>query len=315
MAARGKKDEEAERSPDEARPVESIRPRVKPPDESGSAAAWIAGLDEVVPGLEIVDRELSFEGGARADLVAVDPSGRLFLVLRASDDADRTVLETLDAVALVRGQLELLARHCGEGRVNPERAPRVLVVCPGSDARLVERLGVLGDSGVFVLGLRTVKSAAGEHTYLVRLDPAAHAAAGPGGVEAFLRALPTRLEPLAAALFERMQRLDEELACTGDATTLVWRLSGEVLVKVERIGDLLQASVAPRHEPLPLADLDDLEALIERALGRLVRVLGLARAEQAGGGPQPGARPSKPLLSLKPDEPILTPEEIQAFQE
>jgi len=311
MAARGKKDDEAERGAEEA-----SRPRAKAPEESGSTAAWIAGLDEIVPGLEIVDRELHFEGGARADLVAVDPSGRLFLVLHASEDADRTVLETLDAVALVRGQLELLVRHCGEGRVNPERAPRVLVVCAGQDARLVERLGALGEAGVLVLGLRAVRSAAGEHTYLVRLDPAARAAAGPGGVEAFLRALPPRLEPLAAALFDRMQRLDEELACSGDATTIVWRLSGEVLVKVERIGELLQASVAPRHEPLPLADLVDLDGLVERALGRLVRVLGLTRAEQPGGGPTSGGpKPSKPMLAMKPDEPLLTPEEIRAFQE
>jgi hypothetical protein len=313
MAARAKKDEEAEK---EADAEEASRPRARTPEESDAKAAWIEGLEEVVPGLEIVDRELSFEGGARADLVAVDPSGRLYLVLRASEDADRAVLETLDCLALVRTQLELLARHCGEGRVNPERAPRVLVVCPGSDARLVERLGVMSDVGVFVLGLRAVKSATGEHTYLVRLDPAAHAAVGPAGLDAFLRALPARLEPLGTALLERMQRLDEELACTGDATTLVWRLSGEVLVKVERIGELLQASVAPRHEPLPLADLDDLDALVERALGRLVRVLGLTRAEQPGGGPSAAApKLAKPLMTMKPDEPILTPEEIRAFQE
>jgi hypothetical protein len=133
-------------------------------------------------------------------------------------------------------------------------------------------------------------------------------------VEAFLRALPARLEPLGAALLERMQRLDEELACTGDTTTLVWRLAGEVLVKVERVGDLLQASVAPRHEPLPLADAADLERLVERALGRLVRVLGLTRAERPPGEPQAGpARPAVP--PPRSDEPILTPEEIQAFRE
>jgi hypothetical protein len=308
MAARARKEDEADKGAEEA-----SRPRARAAEEGGSTAAWVDGLDEIVPGLEIVDRELLFEGGARADLVAVDPSGRLHLVLRAGEDAERAALDALDALALVRGQLELLVRHCGEGRVNPERAPRVLVVCAAPDARLVERLGALGDSGVVVLGLRTVKSAAGEHAYLVRLDPAARAAAGPGGVEAFLRALPARLEALGAALLERMQRLDEELTCTGDSTTLVWRLAGEVLVKVERIGDLLQASVAPRHEPLPLADLGDLEGLLERALGRLVRVLGLNEASQPVGGAGPGK--PKPLIPIHPEEPLLTAEEIRAFQE
>ncbi len=312
MAARGKRDDEVERGDIEKSGVdksdsEASRVRAKPDGERDELETLIAGLDEIVPGLEVIDRELAFEGGARADLVAVDPSGRVYLVLRANQDSDTAVLETLDAVALLRGQLEVLVRHCGESRVNPERAPRVLVVCAGSDARMVERLGALSEAGVLVLGSRAVKSAAGEQRYLVRLDPGARAAVGPSGVAAFLRALPARLEPLGAALVERMGRLDEELAASGDATTLVWRLSGEVLAKVERIGDLLQASVAPRHEPLPLAELADLERLVERALGRLVRVLGLTRAERPESSPE--RRPGRS------DEPLLTPEEIQAFRE
>jgi hypothetical protein len=298
---------DVEKSDVDKRNMESSRVRAKPDGERDELALLIAGLDESVPGLEVVDRELVFEGGARADLVAVDPSGRLYLVQRANQDGNSAVLDALDAVALLLGQLEVLVRHCGESRVNAERAPRLLVVCAGSDARTVERLSALTDAGVLVLGSRTVKSATGEHRYLVRLDPVARAAVGPSGVAAFLRALRARLEPLGAALVERMGRLDEELAASGDATTLVWRLSGEVLAKVERIGDLLQASVAPRHEPLPLAELADLERLVEKALGRLVRVLGLTRAERPEGGPE--------RSPTRTDEPLLTPEEIQAFRE
>jgi hypothetical protein len=313
MAARGKKDDDPERGPeraperaDEEAPAEK-RPRARAAEERGPLAALIEGLDEIVPGLEVLDRELSFEGGARADLAAVDPSGRLHLVLLAGEDADKAALEALDALGLVRGQLELLLRHFGERHVNPERAPRVLVVSPTSDARLAERLGALSEAGVSVLGLRTVKSAAGERSYLVRLDPSARAAGTAGGVAAFLRALPVRLEPLGTALVERMERLDEELTAVGDATTLVWRLAGEVLCKVERIGDLLQASVAPRHEHLPLGDLADLDKLVERAMARLVRVLNLTRGERPAAGQPPGKAPR--------EEPLLTPEEIQAFRE
>jgi hypothetical protein len=206
----------------------------------------------------------------------------------------------------LRAELELLVRHFGENRVNPERAPRVLLVSANSDERLAQRLAPLSDAGVLVLGLRTVKSAGGERAYLVRLGARSKESGG-SGVSAFLRALPPRLEPLGSALIERMGRLDEELAATADATTIVWRLAGEVLCRVERIGDLLQASVAPGHEPLPLADSDDLEKLVELALGRLVRVLGLTRGEVPNGGPKPGAGQGQ--------EPILTAEEIQAFRE
>lgn len=308
MAARGKKDDDPERAPDraEVEASEGLRPRAKA-EERGPLAALSEGLDEIVPGLEVLDRELVFEGGARADLAAVDPSGRLHLVLLAGEDVDRAALEALDALGVVRGQLELLLRHFGEGHVNPERAPRVLVVSAGSDVRLAERLSVLSDAGVLVLGLRTVKSAAGERSYLVRIDSVARASGAAGGVSAFLRALPARLEPLGAALIERMQRLDEELTSVGDTTTLVWRLAGEVLCKVERVGDLLQASVAPRHEPLALGDLGDLDKLVERAMARLVRVLNLTRGERGAAGP--GSR------AAGREEPILTPEEIQAFRE
>lgn len=325
MAVRGKKEDGEER--DEPERPEQVpaekRPRPRPSHESphesphesadgraperGPLAALIEGLDEIVPGLHVLDRELVFEGGARADLAAVDPSGRLYLVLLAAEDADKAALEALDAVSVMRTQLELLQRHFGEERLNPERAPRVLVVSPNSDARLAARLGALGDVGVLVFGLRSVKSAAGERAYLVRLDVSAQATPGTSGVAAFLRALPARLETLGSALIERMERLDEELTPAGDASTLVWRLSGEVLCRVERVGDLLQASVAPRHEPLPLGDLADLERLVEKALARLVRVLGLTRGERPSNGTRATGHAS--------DEPLLTPEEIQAFRE
>lgn len=309
MATRGKKDDEPERGPEreDAAPAGERRPRARSDEERGPLAALIAGLDEIVPGIEVLDRELVFEGGARADLAAVDPSNRLYLVLLAGEDPDKAALEALDALGIVRGQLELLLRHFGEERVSAERAPRVLVVTPTSDTRLVERLSVLGDAGVLVLGLRSVKSAGGERAYLVRLDPSARATGGTGGVAAFLRALPARLEPLGNALLERMERLDEELSASADASTLVWRLSGEVLCRVERIGELLQASVAPRHEPLALATTADLDTLVERAMARLVGTLKLTRGE----GPPPGPR----AVPGTREEPLLTAEEIQAFRE
>lgn len=298
MALRGKKDE----APPEAGALETGREGAL-----GPLPPWAAGLDEIVPGIEILDRELVFEGGARAALAGVDPSGRIHLVLEADADADQAALQALDLVAATRAQLELLVRHLGEKRASAERAPRVLVVCSAPAARLAERLGVLSDAGVLLLGLATMKSAKGEQRYLVRLDAGGRSTTGAGGVNAFLRALPTRLEALGNTLVERMERLDEELVPSGDPSTLVWRLGGEVLLRVERIGELLQASVAPRHEPLPLGDLADLERVVGKTYAQLARLLGLTRGELAGPGPRPAPR--------REDEPILTPEEIEAFRQ
>jgi len=254
----------------------------------------------------VLDRELVFEGGARADLAAVDPSGRLWLVQLAGEDVDRATLAVLELLAVLTRELELVVRHLGSERVQGERAPRVIVVSPSSDARLSLRLAPLAASGVEVVGLRSVKSAGGERAYLVRLDPDGRPSVSASGVAAFLRALSVRQEPLVRALLERMERLDEELAVSGDANVLLWRLSGEVLARLERGAENLRASVAPRHEPLALGDSADVERFVEHALARLVRVLGMVRAERPADEPPRAARS---------DEPLLTPEEIQAFRE
>ena len=313
MATRSKKDEEAaerareaDEAPDEA--AEKPRPARAKKEESERSSllgALSAGLDEIVPGLEILDRELALEG-ARADLAAIDPAGRIHLVLLAAE-GDRDALDVLDTLSFLRSHTDLLVRHLADRRVDPERSPRVFVISPSSDARLVERLAPLQDSGVHVLGLSAVKSSAGERSYLVRLEPAARSAPRSSGVEAFLRALPTRLEPLGRALVERMARLDEELEPSADATTIVWRLAGEVLARVERVGDVFQASVAPQHEPRGLAELADLDRLTDLALARLVQILGMTR-------PAPAPRPT-PGPADNDREPLLTPEEIEAFRE
>jgi len=325
MATRAKKDDEPGRAEGEAAPEGTAKaeggskPEASRPEGSrkGPArhapevdplAALIEGLEEVLPGLEVLDRELVFEGGARADLALIDPAGRLHLVLLAAEEPRLATLEVLDALAVLRRDFELLARHLGSRRLTPARAPRLFVIATGADATLVERLSSLGSAGVEVFGLRAVKSAAGERSYLVRLGPAAQDAGTQGGVEAFLEALPARLAPLGREFVTRMERLDEELDVVGDSSALVWRLQGEVLCRLEQAGERLTASVAPEHASFSLALPGDLERVLERCLERLVAVLGLARGDRPDrAGPKP--------LAPEADEPLLTDEEIQAFRE
>jgi hypothetical protein len=309
MATRSKREDEPADEPADGPRTASRARRSRGEGDQSLLDALIEGLDEIVPGLEVVDRELVFEGGARVDLAAVDPSGRLFFVLLVGEDADRAALEALDALRVLREELDLLVRHVGDRHVNPERAPRLLVISPISDERLARRLAALGDSGVAVLGLRSVKSASGERSYLTRLDPREQAVRGASGAAAFLRALPARLEALGSALVERMGRMDEELEPAADTTTLVWRLEGEVLCRVERVGDLLQASVGPDHQTLPLGDVSDLERLAQRAMARLTQILGMTRPDRP-----PAAAAPRPARTTE-EGPILTDEEIQAFRE
>ena len=183
------------------------------------------------------------------------------------------------------------------------------MIDPANTVALVERLAPLAPLGVEVFGVQTIRSAAGERSYLVaREAPDSIRAPAERGVEAFLQALPDPLLDLGRELAERMARLDDDLIATGDKSALVWRWNGEILVRLEHVGERLQGSVGPHHRPGPVQRADDVERLVESALGRLVQCLE-GHASPAEGEDEEGAeRPAG-------DEPLLTAEEIEAFRD
>ena len=71
-------------------------------ERDGLLAALQSGLEAALPGLEVVDRDLVLDERGRADLAAVDPSGRLVLAIVAEEDGERTVLDALDVVKRLR---------------------------------------------------------------------------------------------------------------------------------------------------------------------------------------------------------------------
>jgi hypothetical protein len=318
----------SERSPPE-RPAEASptqgeeggrgRPRGRAAEEEGLLAAVEAGLEEALPGLSVLDRELELEGGGHAELAGVDDLGRLVLVIVAQDDAGQAVLDALDTLAWAQRHADVLARHLGSPLARPELEPRVIVIAPAPDERLVVRLATLGASGIRAFGVQTVRSAGSERAYLV---PLALAGAGPRRASPetlFLEGLAPELRAAARALLERMERLDDELVPAYDHGAILWRFRGEVLARVEPEGDQLAARVPPLHEALPLGDEMAVERFLELALGRLVELLGTTRPRATatgatgatGGGGVARAREGPGEAG----EVLLTPEEIEAFRE
>ena len=124
---------------DEAGATPSTPRRSRPNGRQAEVlSALFSGLEEVLPGIQVLDRELVFENGGRADLAAVDPSGRLVLVLLASEDGDRAVLETLDTYHYARTNTAILARHLSGRRINALVVPRIVVINANNDTTLVE---------------------------------------------------------------------------------------------------------------------------------------------------------------------------------
>ena len=283
-------------------------------ERQGVLAALEHGLSEALPGVDILDRDLELDAAVRADLVAVDPVGRLVLVLVVGEEVERAVFDTLDVLAFARSNRSLLVRHIASRRVDPGLEPRVVLVDPACDEQLADRLAPLAPAGIEVFGVRTLRSAAGERSYLVRAndDPGA---AGEAGVQAFLDALPLPLREIGAELADRMSRLDDELFATGDAQALVWRWNGEVLARLEASGDRLTASVGPGHDPSPVRGAADVEGVLEEALAHLVADFEGRRHASVPAHLEDRSVPNTPAADLLPDGPLLTDEEIQAFQD
>ena len=301
-----------------------------PEPRAGILSALEAGLQQVLSGFQVLDRELTFDAGGRVDLAGADDEGRLTLVLLA-EDADRAALEVLDALAFARGHAELVARHLGEAagaRVSTDLPPRLIVVSPDGDERLLRRLAPLRvgtdpeSGGVELFGVRTVRSRGGERSYLVPLEPAAIGT--PADTrrpeELFLESLAEGERALAQTLLARMARLDESLVLSARRERLAWRYERETLVRLDAREGTLFASVGPHHEARPLGGAPGLERLIESALGRLVQLLGrdepsrptrprTSRLRRPAREPEPRER------SEEGEEELLTAEELEAFRD
>ena len=134
-------------------------------------------LGKALPGLTVLDRKLELDGLLNADLVAIDASGRLVLVLlrgpsEAQDDlaGERTVLGVLDALVWARRHRDLLARHLDGSQFKEDLEPRVVVVAERFGERVAARLSTLDPDHVMLLEMRSLRTEAGASTYLV--DPA-----------------------------------------------------------------------------------------------------------------------------------------------
>jgi hypothetical protein len=259
----------------------------------------------VVPGIEILDRDLVFDDGGRADLAAVDPNGNLYLVLLADGDADTVVLDALDALAFAEKNAVLLARHLRRKRAI--RSTQVLVICLEQDERLFVRFLPLLSRGVGLYRIRTLKSASGEHSYLVPWGKPE----GRSSVEGFVQALSSDHAGLVHSLVDRISRLDAELEPQAVNGSLVWRADGVDLLRLEARDDAIETTLMQEGYPRRLASQEDVEDLTERALQRLVSLW------DAKGEPgEKDAEVDEPPADPMPREgPVLTTEEINAFRE
>jgi len=292
----------------------ATRPRVERPPESppphDDLAAVASAVEAALPGLDVLDRALVFDDGARADLAGVDASGHLVLVQLAAADSDRATLDALDLFALARRAPELFTRHLRSTKLVPRLEARILVIFEPTDVRLGSRLTALASAGLELFELRTVRSAAGERSYLLPrstggvLLPGLEA--GPS-LERFLESLPAERQDLGRSLCDRLARLDDELGTEVGTESVGWYFQERLLVRLEVRGARLRGGVGPRGILRDLESGRDGDELLEEALSRLVEEVGQSRVEDDREEAQATTR-REPIA-------LLTAEELDAFRD
>lgn len=286
----------------------ATRPRIeRPPDSTPTRddlAAVASAVEAALPGVDVLDRALDLDDGARADLAGVDASGRLVLVQLAAESIDRAALDALDLLSLARRSPELFVRHLASDRIAPRLEPRVVVILEPDGARLAERLSPLAVAGLELFELRTVRSAAGERSHLLpRANPAFQEAGAPGlSLDRFVESLAPERQDLGRSLCERLARLDDELRTEVGMQSVAWYFQDRLLVRLEARGARLRGAVGPRGELRDLGSARAADELLEEALSRLVDEVGEGRPDAGS-----GAARHEPIA-------LLTAEELEAFR-
>ncbi len=123
------------------------------------------GLQQIVAGIRIIDRELELPDGSLVDFLARDAQGRLVLLLVLDEQRDHGLLSCLDALAFAQTNLELLARHMEADDLRTDLAPHLILIAATFDAGFLERVRPFLGDALMLLEVREIKSARGQASY------------------------------------------------------------------------------------------------------------------------------------------------------
>ncbi|MFT4541972.1 MAG: hypothetical protein ACI841_001317 [Planctomycetota bacterium] len=270
-----------------------------------------AGLGALISGLEFVDRDLELDAELRVDYIGLDTRGRLLLVLLVNEDDDATPLMALDVLAYARENLHLLSRHLTKGSLRADLDPLVALVAERFSTRLAARMLPLRES-IRLFEVRELRSSGGSASYLVPVggpELAEPESASDGPVD-FVALLPKDQRDLGYLLVRRISRIDTELECQASPDGLTWHYEGDEICSIRQVPTGIEGRVAGDGPRVAIRSARDVEVFIEEALGYQVE-----RSEEPIDGDLPDEDSLDEVPVPRSDGPILSAEEIQAFQQ
>jgi len=266
-------------------------------------------------GLRVVDRglvvSLAEADELRADVVALEPTGRLVLVSAVADGGPDTVLAAITMLSSARRALGAIDHHLREHALRTDLSPRIVLVAHAFDRGSVDRLRALDRDLLELYELRRVRSEQHESTYLAPVlgEERRPFETQPSRAEvedAFVDALPDALGGLARTLLGRIARVDDELVVRGGERGVVWSFHGSDLARLERAGDALRVAAPPSGPPHEVEDEAQLDAAVDAVLERHARAIGAGPnagdGEEADDLGERGRLPVEELATLTREE-------------
>ncbi|MFT5081479.1 MAG: hypothetical protein ACI84E_002141, partial [Planctomycetota bacterium] len=219
--------------------------------------------------------------------------------------------EALDLAVIAGRHGDLLARHLDVLDRTAGQPARLVLVAESIAPRLRARLAMLR-TGFELFELQSLNSMRGQKTYLVpvhtgQIDELAVVEKHQNleiAPEEFLASLEAPARDGAEVLLARMQRMDSEFDVHFTHAGGRWSFNGRDFLRIDLRSDRLIGRVLPGGPPLVLEDTIAVESLVEEAFTAYVRLLGLFDDTEE-------------VIEVSPPlgEPLLSPEEIAAFQE
>lgn len=269
---------------------------------SRQASAHLDELARVIKGWRHLASDVRIDGD-RVALLLGESAGRLVFVHHLVGSKEEVVRGSLRHVSQAGFEAKRLG---GQFSVDEAAAPLVVVITEGKTQGLLKQLSALCPEPLLLLAERRLTTAEGDGRFLEVLTPQAVASPALAETEPATRTLSPQLSKDLGDVMGRVDRVDPELKRERHGDEVHWSWCGEALcsIKLGRDGRLV-GRIGEEGVPHDLTPDQSIEIFLDWVLARHLELIEPL---------EDGALKDVELMPHS-SEPLLTPEEIAAFQE
>ena len=260
-------------------------------------------LARVIKGWRHLASDVRVDGDRVAALLG-EAGGRLVFVHHILGSKEEVIRAALRCVSSAPFEAKRLAAQFS---VDEAAAPLVAVVTEGKTQGLLKQLSALCPEPLVLLAERRLTTAEGDKRFLEVLTPALAVTPAPLEVAGFPKERGAQLSALHLEEFAaRVDRIDPELERSARADGLFWSWDGQNLCSIEQGPEgQLVGRIGEDGVPHELRPDQSIEIFLDWVLARHLELQEPVKAEAL----------REVELMPHSSEPLLTPEEIAAFQE